>query len=192
MHPSEAKRELRRSIEERLAHLSNAARLRESRTLCRCLLEALPHDRAVCAYSALPTEADISLLLEELNKRGTAVYLPCVEKSGLTFRRSDPSAELKPGPFRIPEPPKEAEALDLSCQMIVLVPGRAFDREGHRLGRGNGGYDRWIASVRGINPAARMWGVALECQLVESVPTEEHDQTMDAVFTARGVVMGEP
>lgn len=192
MHPSEAKRELRSAIAERLTHLSERDRTKESRTLCRQILKALPPGVAICAYSALPSEADLSFLLEELRKRGTVVYLPCIEKRGLVFRRSDAKTVLKQGPFRIMEPPKEAEPLGMSGPMIILVPGRAFDRQGRRLGRGNGGYDRWIADIRKENPLARMWGVALECQLADSVPTEGHDQSMDAVLTARGFVMGKP
>lgn len=68
---------------------------------------------------------------------------------------------------------------------IVLVPGRAFDRERQRLGRGNGGYDIWIAKQRQQNPATKYWGVAFEHQIVPSIPVESHDQPMDAVVTPR-------
>ncbi len=80
----------------------------------------------------------------------------------------------------------EAPHLEESLPAVVLVPGRAFDAKGARLGRGNGGYDKWIAQERSRNAPYQYWGVAFECQVVDEVPVEAHDQKLDAVVTARG------
>jgi 5-formyltetrahydrofolate cyclo-ligase len=66
---------------------------------------------------------------------------------------------------------------------MILVPGRAFDRAGTRLGRGGGAYDRILAGLQ-----APKIGVAFACQLVENLPREPHDVPMDAVVTSREII----
>jgi 5-formyltetrahydrofolate cyclo-ligase len=63
---------------------------------------------------------------------------------------------------------------------LVLVPGLAFSRDGHRLGRGGGFYDRLLAGR--ARDAAKI-GVGFASQLREDVPRAEHDVILDAVVT---------
>lgn len=63
---------------------------------------------------------------------------------------------------------------------LVLVPGLAFTRAGHRLGRGGGFYDRLLS---GRAKDAYKLGICFESQLLESLPTEEHDAVLDAVIS---------
>lgn len=65
----------------------------------------------------------------------------------------------------------------------IIVPGIAFDRHGHRLGRGKGFYDRWL---RGVQRAALI-GAAFCEQIVEAVPVEAHDVAMHSLASADGV-----
>lgn len=65
---------------------------------------------------------------------------------------------------------------------IALVPGLAFDREGRRLGRGKGYYDRLLAGFEGLRVA-----ITLERFLVEALPTDAFDVPMTHLATERGV-----
>lgn len=181
---SEQKQQLRNSIKERLERLSDDERHAEGRTLSRILLQKLPSPVTICAYFPLKSEVDIRLLLQELATRGDRVFLPRFEDNQLKFRLADDLNQLTPGAFTIPEPLETSPLLEANEVEIVLVPGRAFDRSGNRLGRGNGGYDTWIETQRKKNPKTKFWGVCLECQLVDQVPAEEHDEKMDAIITA--------
>ena len=186
MHIRDTKKQLRLAIEERLAHLSPADREKESRSLCRRVLERIPNSSIVCAYWPLKTEANIRPLIEELLKTGHDVYLPCFEGK-LLFRKCTEVQTLTKGELGIMEPSRDAVELNRNAEnVIVLVPARGYDRSCNRLGRGNGGYDIWIAEQRTRNPSTAFWGIALECQMVNEVPMEEHDQYVDAVVTARG------
>jgi 5-formyltetrahydrofolate cyclo-ligase len=67
----------------------------------------------------------------------------------------------------------------------VIVPGLAFTAAGDRLGQGGGWYDRFLAAVRADCVSV---GVCFAEQLVESLPVEPHDVTIDHVVTDTGVV----
>lgn len=183
------KEHLRRSVRERLKHLAAAERDAESRTLCKEMLRALPEKTLVVStYLPTPNEADVTYLLEKLLARGCNVCGPSSVGQGFEFRRFHALDELIAGRFGIREPLRSNELMKLEDVDYVFVPGVAFDRRGYRLGRGNGGYDRWLAQLRAVNKKAVVWGIAFEFQLTDSVPTEAHDQRMDGVFTARGLI----
>lgn len=188
MDPREAKFRMRLAIKERLSRLSAKDRSSESRSLRRRILESLPQGPiTLCAYYPLSDEADILPLFGEMRKRCSRIFLPAHDDGKLTFREMTAIEDLVIGKFGIPEPPRSAEELKPDDLAVALVPGRAFDCNGRRLGRGNGGYDAWIRRQRNENQRAQCWGVALGCQIVQEIPVEAHDEQMDAVITARGL-----
>ena len=195
MGAQEAKSQLRRAIKERLARLGTKDRAVESRSLCKRILESLPEAPVtICAFHPMGDEVDIRSLFTELLVRGYAVYLPRKEGKHFVFRKMESLERLQPDDFRIPSPPEDAPLLEPGDLALALIPGRAFDRKGNRMGRGNGGYDIWIRKQRQAQaslPAekkAQFWGVALECQIVQEVPMEAHDETVDLVITPRGSI----
>ena len=126
----------------------------------------------------LPGEPDLRSLWTEFAEL-TWVF-PRIDSEKLCFH------EIKgtwvPGPYGLTEPSLDNPIIEPDLIQGVLIPGLGFDREGRRLGRGRGYYDRWLASFRGIRV-----GVCFESQWVEQIPAEEHDQKMDLIVTERGV-----
>lgn len=180
---------LLKRIQERLDHLAPNECAAESRTLCRELLKVLPPAPCtLAAYIALPSEPDLALLFDAAD-REDRIYLPCYDAQthAMVFRHWSKGSPLNRSALNIPEPLPDAEELTLKNLDVALVPGRAFDRAGNRLGRGNGGYDRWLVHLRNVNPHVQIWGIAFECQWANFVPTEQHDQKVDGVITARGL-----
>ncbi|MDO8468796.1 MAG: 5-formyltetrahydrofolate cyclo-ligase [Candidatus Peribacter sp.] len=190
-HISEQKKELRQAILERIQHMNEQARAAESRSIARRILEELPTDSVICAFFPMKTEPDIRPLLTEIIARGQDLFLPAFDGHALIMRRAFDLAHLIASDFGIPEPAGDAQQLDVHTPVIALIPGRAFDRTGRRLGRGNGGYDRWIAAHRAANAVSKYYGVGFDCQLVSAVPVEEHDAFLDGVFTGRGFAVAQ-
>lgn len=183
------KLQLRQAINERLARMTDKDRDAESRSLCRRIREHLPSEaRVIAAFHPMPSEPHIMPFIEECLAQGMEVYLPRAEKNAFSYRRVTSLTSLIPGPFRVPEPDADAVILDNATLDIALIPGCAFDRACNRLGRGNGGYDIWLAKLRATNPHARVWGLCFDCQLTNEVPLQPHDQPMDAVITPRGMI----
>jgi 5-formyltetrahydrofolate cyclo-ligase len=186
MDAKSQKSQLREDIRHRLLSFSSEELAAESRSLCRRLHDLMPREpQVIAAYYPLKDEADVKPLLTDLLRDGHHIYLPRVEKEDMVFRRI-PHLQLARGVFNIPEPLADAPLLDPMKLAYALIPGRAFDRSGNRLGRGNGGYDHWIREQRKMNRRTVFWGVCFECQLVQEVPVEAHDEKVDAVVTARG------
>lgn len=192
MAEAQGKPELRRSMKERLRAIPAADREAQSHAIRERLL-ALPviqQARTVhCYVSSLPGEVDTRVLIAELLDRGARVGLPRVEQSGaLTHYRIESLDHLIRGDFGIDEPdPAHAEPLDAALIDVVIVPGLAYDRRGHRLGRGGGMYDRLLAglSTPGVAPA-------FACQIVDAVPRAAHDRRVDWVVTETEVIDTRP
>ena len=135
-------------------------------------------------FSALPGEPDLAALWEKGPKR---FCYPRVEENGMRFFEIRTPAELLPSQWhpKVLEPSGDASRLVAVEEIeLILVPGLAFTRDGHRMGRGGGFYDRFLERA----PASTFkLGVCFECQIVPEIPWEAHDQKMDAVVTEEGM-----
>ena len=67
---------------------------------------------------------------------------------------------------------------------LVLVPGIAFDLEGHRIGYGFGYYDKFLKKV----PKAVKIGLCFDFQIVDKIPAEQHDVPVDFIVTEKRVI----
>lgn len=140
-----------------------------------------PEGSIVGLYHPMASEAPTRAYATWFLENGRKVALPCFanRKSPMRFREwRDPVADhgLVPGPFRMLQPEADAEEL---VPDLLIVPLLGFTSRCDRLGQGAGHYDRWLAA----HPGAKAIGLAWDCQLVESLPLEEHDRRLDAVIT---------
>ena len=146
------------------------------------MLEAHPAFRAaetVLLYHSLPDEVDTHAFIRRwcTQKR---ILLPVVERDGLTLRDYRVNSELQTGQFGIMEP-SGPNFVDYASIDLAVVPGVAFDPQGHRLGRGKGYYDRLLPRLT----EAYKIGICFGYQLVNHVPAEAHDICMDEIITQR-------
>jgi len=181
-----AKSELRAAMRGTVAGIKMFPRARRAQALAAAVVRApaLAGARCVLAYRALADEIDVDPLVRALRARGVRVAFPRVDDRGalelLEIAAADPLATeyWSRDRFGILSPRPEAHGvvrlgpLDLDA---VIVPGRAFDARGARLGRGKGFYDDLIARLR---PDARRAtvGVCFREQLVDAVPESAHDR----------------
>jgi 5-formyltetrahydrofolate cyclo-ligase len=145
-------------------------------------LLALPETRGarqVLAYLPLPDEPSLRALLEQVVQRAVPVFVPRVESpTEMSFVRWRPSDgyEVASGGLWS----GVSNEVPTAASTVAFIPGRAFDLDGFRLGRGRGYYDRVLVDLRQF---ATLVGVAYECQLLGHVPREPHDQIVDIVVT---------
>jgi 5-formyltetrahydrofolate cyclo-ligase len=121
-------------------------------------------------------------LYERARGLGRHVLWPRIEAGRIVFAPCSGWEDLVPGRYGVPAPPEAFRAEPLASDALVLVPGVAFDEQGHRLGRGGGYYDRVLSGAGGATPV----GVAFDCQIVEEVPVEPHDRRVAGLLTESG------
>lgn len=105
------------------------------------------------------------------------IILPVVIGDQLELRLYTGPQDLTPGVFGIAEPTGEP-FYDYASIDIAIIPGLAFDKEGHRLGRGKGYYDKLLPHI----PALKA-GICFSFQIVEEVPTDARDIRMDIIIS---------
>jgi 5-formyltetrahydrofolate cyclo-ligase len=138
----------------------------------------------VGAYCAQGTELDPGPILQAIlqldpNRIQAALPVAVDKSSALRFRLWRPEDPLKPDAYGIPSPmPSAPEVLP----NLLITPLLAFDRHGGRLGQGGGHYDRTLKALRRQRPVFVL-GVAFAGQELAEVPTEVHDQRLDAIVT---------
>ena len=116
---------------------------------------------------------------------GLHVYLPRLQGGSLEFVSWEPGTDLRPNRFGIPEP-TTGHSLSPERLDAILLPLRAFDSWGRRLGTGGGFYDRTLAGEREGPIRPLRIGVAHDRQRVDSIPEAPWDVPLDWVVTDRG------
>jgi 5-formyltetrahydrofolate cyclo-ligase len=143
-----------------------------------------PAAAAVAAYLSVGTEPPTDLLIEHFIGAGTTVIAPIVVGDHLDWARLDPGRGLASGPLGVAEPTGDRLGnAALQAVDLVLVPALAVDRQGHRLGRGRGYYDRALVGV-----TAPVIAVVYDHEYVERLPAEPHDRPVDGVLRPSGFV----
>ena len=156
-----------------------ADRARDARALADHLRPRLTG--VVAGYVPTAEEPGAGELVDVL---GPGALLPVVPASGRVLAWARADGELAPGRFDLLEPtgprlPPEA----LREAAVVVVPALAVGRDGTRLGRGAGFYDRALLHAA---PDAVLVGVVLDDELLPTVPTGPHDVRLHAVVTPSG------
>jgi 5-formyltetrahydrofolate cyclo-ligase len=147
---------------------------------------ALPEFEAatrVAAYHAVGAELDVALVAAAARAAAKPTLWPRVSRAGRLELVEASGGELEPDAAGVPAPLATRAAVRIAAGDVVLVPGLAFTRDGARLGRGGGHYDRLLAEAKG---AAITVGVAFDIQLVRELPLEPHDEGVDVVVTPNG------
>lgn len=189
---SVAKTTLRQSIRSVRENLTAEERGQLSAQVC-ALIHRQPAWQAanvVLAYAPMADELDIWPLLRELLEREGRLALPRFNPTTGEYEAAevtDLDTQLEVKRYKIHEPVSLCRRLDVNRLDFILVPGVAYDLDGHRLGHGKGFYDRLLASVR-----FGLCGVATDEQVVPSVPVEPHDITVNWIATpTRWLVCGQ-
>ncbi len=174
------KKELRKLIAQRKAEHTTQQRRQLSQDVC-CRVLSTPEwaeAETVLLYHSLPDEVDTAELIAAGVGQGKQILLPVVVGSELELRIYDGPETLKRGAYGILEPTGSLFPSPRYPQIsLAIIPGVAFDKDGHRLGRGKGYYDRLLPRLTG----ACKVGICWHFQLLDHIPTEDHDITMNRI-----------
>src|SRR5450432_764223 len=188
MADSKNKDIIRRQLREKLAAMSDADR--HAKSVAACTLVARSPEFAaattIMLYLSSHSEVDTSQLALRGWQAGKTIIVPKVflhEKRMLPIEITSLNNNLTTSTLGVREPvggkPVPVNFIDL-----VIVPGLGFSTTGHRIGRGMGFYDRFLAQSEFLGLSC---GLAFDEQIVEQLPVLDHDVPLSMLVTDRSI-----
>lgn len=190
------KKKLRQQIRQIIEALPPSVR-RDKSLLAQRAMTALPEfasAQTVMIYLSMVEEVDTAHIARQAWAAGKRVLAPRVhlaDHSMDAFEIHSLHERLVPGPYDILQPadghPWPPGQID-----VIVVPALAFSRNGARLGRGAGFYDRFLLRARdrasdGQRPSPIAIGLAFEEQILDDLPMFDHDQPIDILVSDKGL-----
>lgn len=184
LDPIQSKHQLRETLKSRLKGMSPDDIQHQSEVIVQQLKSIYAPEKSstIMLYMPMPTEVNVLSLLKSWVASSQRVCVPVVnwETREMTAKHiqsiDQPMKQLKFG-LQVPESGVEIDPAEID---FIVVPGLGFDRQGDRLGRGGGFYDKFLSN-ESMN--AIRCGICFDCQIVEHIPVEEHDIRMNLVIT---------
>lgn len=189
-----AKTGLRKAIKSKILQLGDSEFASQSQNVFKSVIDHqdFRKARSVGLFMSMPrSEVNTNLIIEHCFQKKKSVYLPkCLQstelKNSMTFLKLNNFSdvmELQPsGKYNLREPSTGVDVMDCGDLDLIIVPGVAFTPAGHRLGHGAGYYDRFLEKYKAkFHRVPYLMGVCLSQQLVNDLPTEQHDWVMDHV-----------
>ena len=181
------KKEIRAMIRNKKKQLSFDEITAYSERVCDILCNEAVYRNAAVIYPYLAYNQEIitNTLIERAWKDRKQVAVPkCYEENRMEFHRIYSFNDVEPGMYDIPEP-IGGEIVD-DTEVLILMPGLAFDGDFNRIGYGGGYYDRYLE--RKQNCHFIKVAFAYDFQLLEHIDTDDHDYKVDMIITDKGCI----
>ena len=198
MKDKQDKKAARAYARQLLSNISAAQREEYSQKAAASFLNSSIYKNASCiaAFFSLPEEVDTLPIIARAFMDKKRVLLPRVAAGSNEmdfYELAAPvlglEAQTEANAWGIREPLESLpliEKKNIPADAAILVPGLAFSKDGRRLGRGKGFYDRYLSELLAANPTfaerGKFCGYCMALQIADSVPTEENDILMQEVF----------
>ena len=175
------KKEMRAIIRAKKRAMTESQIVSASRNLGVLFRRSELYKNAKSIYGYLPYNQEVRTveMLEQAIRDGKRVAVPKCYGEEMRFIWLDDLSQVAPGYANIPEPIADGPIADDETA-LVLMPGLAFDPQGHRIGYGGGFYDRFLAQEPNHPTLALCYGF----QMVEHLETESFDIPVDQVLWA--------
>ena len=175
------KKELRRMIREQKRAMTEEMIVEKSEKLGQLFAESELYKNAKSIYGYLPYNQEVRTvaMLEQAMKDGKRVAVPKCYGDEMRFLWMDDLSKVEKGYANIPEPIADEPIAD-DPTALVLMPGLAFDPQGHRIGYGGGFYDKFLAG----EPTHPTLALCYDFQMLDHLETEEFDIPVDTVLWA--------
>lgn len=175
------KSEIRAMIRAKKRAMTDTQIEKTSEELGRLFRQSKFYQQAETIYGYLPYNQEVrtTAMLEQAIKDGKRVAVPKVFGDQMKFIYLEDFSQVAPGYAKIPEPIGDGPVAD-DTNALVLMPGLAFDAQGHRIGYGGGFYDKFLADEPNHPTLALCYGF----QMVEHLETERFDIPVDQVIWA--------
>ena len=185
------KKEIRAMIKAQKAALTPAfvADYSQRVTELFCAQDFYRNAKVLYAYLTFNEELRTDYLIRRAWDDGKRVAVPRVLGKGvMEFYYIDSFEGFLTSAFGVPEPPEDPEKLADESDVLLLMPGLAFDREHNRVGYGGGFYDRYIERYQAKGTRIFKPALAYDFQIVDAIPANDFDVKVDAILTAEEIL----
>ena len=175
------KKQLRQTIRQRKRAMTEEEIQRRSAALAALFTQSDAYRQAKTIYGYLPYNQEVRTvpMLQQALADGKRVAVPKVYGDEMKFLYLEDLTQVAKGYAGIPEPIADGPVAHDETA-LVLMPGLAFDPQGHRIGYGGGFYDKFLAA----EPHHPTLALCYDFQMLPSLDTQEHDIPVDTVLWA--------
>ncbi len=175
------KQALRKAIREKKRAMTEEQICTASLRLGELLVRSEMYQQAKTLYGYLPYNQEVrtTAMLQQALLEGKRVAVPKIYGDEMKFIYLDDLSQVAKGYSGIPEPIQDGPVAD-DPTALVLMPGLAFDAQGHRVGYGGGFYDRFLEK----EPNHPTIALCYEFQMLPELPVQEYDVPVDCVIWA--------
>lgn len=189
---NEEKHALRRELRRARAQMGHQGRLAAGQTINRLLKRYIKRGRKIGVYWPMGKELRLDGFVRAAQKRGAKLYLPYIEPRSrrmwfTPYPESGMERERIRGRARLNVPQFAGRKIRVHGLSVLLVPLVGIDREGYRLGQAGGYYDATLSAMK-YRLQAKTVGVGFACQLVDRLPVEAHDRSLDGFVSEAGIL----
>jgi 5-formyltetrahydrofolate cyclo-ligase len=125
-------------------------------------------------YYPLSSELNITPLHNFCQTKGIKTAYPATQNGEMIYHLVNDLRDLQKGNFGFLEPSGKHHMVKPD---LLIVPGLAFNKNGARLGRGQGHFDKYIA-----RHTPKTLALAFSWMIIDDIPLEAHDQIIDTVL----------
>ena len=175
------KKELRSMIRAKKRAMTEAEIVEKSEKLGQLFAASELYQKAKTIYGYMPYNQEVRTIpmMEQALRDGKRVAVPKCYGDEMRFIYLEDLSQVEKGYANIPEPIADEPVADDETA-LVLMPGLAFDPQGHRIGYGGGFYDKFLAQ----EPNHPTLALCYDFQMLDHLDTEEFDIPVDAVLWA--------
>ena len=175
------KQALRKEIRDKKRAMTEAEIVAASQRLAELFVASEAYRQAQTSYGYLPYNQEVRTvpMLQQALADGKRVAVPKCYGDEMRFIYLEDLSQVEKGYCGIPEPIAD-EPIAEDETALVLMPGLAFDPQGHRMGYGGGFYDKFLEKEPNHPTIALCYGF----QMLEHLETEAHDIPVDTVLWA--------
>jgi len=183
------KRALRAEIRERRRTRTQTERAHDQTGLTAQLIELIRRLGAtyISAYLSTPDEPDTREFLDWACAHGIRVLVPISRVDGLLDWAHYDGGEEDEDHLGMPSPTSELLGpIAVGDVDLIITPAACVDHSGMRMGWGRGYFDKTLGSMQKRPP---VYAVIFDCELIDEVPSEIHDQRVDGAITPSSIVV---
>ncbi|XP_017773721.1 PREDICTED: 5-formyltetrahydrofolate cyclo-ligase [Nicrophorus vespilloides] len=184
---------LRKEIKQKILSLNAKDKLSQTEFVCNKVIN-LPIFKAcqrISIYLSTNHEIGTELIIRKMFEMNKMCFIPRYFGDVLEMVRLKSMDDWETLPltkWKIKQPSLDEireDAIKTGGLDLVIVPGVAFTKDGKRLGHGKGYYDKFLqnlSQIQEIGPTTI--GLAFKEQMVEVLPTHDHDVKLDSIICA--------